>query len=170
MANQKKASAKTVALGGMLCAVAMVIMCLVGLIPVAAYVCPMLCCILLEVVLCICGKRIAWAWYAAVAILSLLFAPDKEAAVIFTALGYYPIVKPYLDKMHLSWLWKAILFNGSVFLAYFVLISLMGVQDLAMGEAGWVFFAFMVVMGNLTFFLLDRLLILFARKRLRKYL
>ena len=47
-----------------------------------------------QAVLKTCGVRIAWAWYGAVAILSLLLAPDKEAAAVFAFLGYYPIVTP----------------------------------------------------------------------------
>ena len=154
-----KISAKSIALGGMLCGVAMVIMCLVGLIPVATYICPMLCCLILEIVLCLCGKRIAWAWYVAVAILSILFAPDKEAAMIFLALGYYPVIKPNLDKLRLSWVFKFLIFNVSVCAAYGILIFLMGIEELAMGDMGTVLFLILAAMGNLTFFLLDRLLV-----------
>ena len=82
-------------------ALAIVIMCLGGLIPFATFVCPMLCCMITKLVLSMCGKRIAWAWYGAVAILSVLMAPDKEAAAVFVFLGYYPIVKPWMDKRKL---------------------------------------------------------------------
>ena len=59
--------------------------------------CPMLCAMLLAVVLRLTGRRIAWAWYAAVAVLSLLLGPDKEAAAVFLFLGYSPIIKPWID-------------------------------------------------------------------------
>ena len=55
-------SAKSVALGGMMAALAVVIMCMGGIIPVATYVCPMLCALLLALVLRFVGRRIAWAW------------------------------------------------------------------------------------------------------------
>lgn len=154
----RKISSKAIALGGMLCGVAMVIMCLVGLIPVATYVCPMLCCLILQIVLCLCGEKISWAWYLAVSILSLLFAPDKEAAMIFVALGYYPVIKPKLEKVHFSWVLKFIIFNVSICVAYAVLIFMMGVEELALGDVGTVLFLILAFMGNLTFFLLDRLL------------
>ena len=114
------------AMGGVFAALAVAIMNLGGLIPVATYVCPVLCMVLLNVVDLYCGKRTAWAWYGAVAILSLLMSPDKEAAAVFLVLGYYPIVKPWLDGKKLRFLWKGLLFNGSVIALYAVLIRLMG--------------------------------------------
>ena len=76
-------SAKSVALGGVMAALAVVIMCMGGIIPVATYVCPMLCAMLLAVVLRLTGRRIAWAWYAAVAVLSLLLGPDKQRPRVY---------------------------------------------------------------------------------------
>ena len=152
--------ARRIALGGMLAALAAVIMGMGGLIPVATYVVPMLCMFLLQFVLKSCGKRIAWAWYGAVAILGLLLCPDKEAAAVFTALGYYPIVKPRLDQCRLSWLWKGLLFNGTIPLLYWLLLNLFGltqvVQDFA--EIGAIMTVVLLVMGNVVFILMDVLL------------
>ncbi len=152
--------ARRIALGGMLAALAAVIMGMGGLIPVATYVVPMLCILLLQVVLKSCGKRIAWAWYGAVSVLGLLLCPDKEAAAVFAALGYYPVVKPRLDESKLSWLWKGLLFNGTILVLYWMLLNLFGltqvVQDLE--EAGGIMTAVLLIMGNLVFFLMDMLL------------
>ena len=109
-----RTEARKIAFGGMMAALAVVIMSLGGLIPVATFTCPMLCMLLLAVVCKRCSQRMAWAWYGAVALLSLLLGPDKEAAAVFTFLGYYPIVKPKLDRWPLPWLWKGILFNCSI--------------------------------------------------------
>lgn len=158
---------RQIALGGVLAALAVVIMCLGGLIPVATFVIPMLCGLVLTVVLKVCGSRIAWAWYGAVAILGLLMGPDKEAAALFLTIGYYPIVKPKLDKLRLSWLWKGLLFNSCIFLVYFLLLQLLGMGDLAeeYRQMGTVMMAVMLAMGNLVFFLFDRVLQLrFGRK------
>ena len=76
------------ALGGIFAALALVLMSMGTLIPVATYACPVLCAMLLQTVLKFCGPKIAWAWYGAVAILSVLMAPDKEAAAVFLAIGY----------------------------------------------------------------------------------
>ena len=151
---------KKIALGGMLAAVALVVMCFGGFIPIATYVCPMLCCIGQFVVLRFCGRRIAWAWYGVVAILSLLLGPDKEAVAVFVFLGYYPILKPRMDKLPVKWLYKGILFNAAVLTMYWLLIHLMGMAQLEeeFSELGMAMTAVMLVLGNVVFFLLDKVL------------
>lgn len=151
---------KTVALGGMLAAAALVVMCMGGLIPFATYVCPMLCTLVQYIVLLLCGKRIAWTWYAVVALLSLLLGPDKEASAIFLLLGYYPILKPVFEQWPLSWLWKLLLFNGAVTLLYTLLLRFFGLDNVTdefsgLGTAGLII---LLVLGNVTFLLLDKLL------------
>ena len=156
----KRTPAANVALGGVMAALAMVVMSMGTLIPVATYVCPMLCAVLLQMVLKTCGQRIAWAWYGAVAILSLLLAPDKEAAAVFAFLGYYPIVKPKLDRLKGKWLWKILLFNVSTLVMYWLLMHIFGLDQIASDfeEMGAVMTVIMLILGNVTFFLLDRLL------------
>lgn len=93
-----KRSSRDLALCGVLCALAVAIMAMGTILPAATYCCPVLASMTLVPVLILCGERLSWAMFAASAILSLLLAPDKEAAAIFLALGYYPIVKPKLDR------------------------------------------------------------------------
>ena len=157
---------RKIALGGVLAAVAAVIMCLGGLIPIATYVCPMLCALTQFLVMRFCGRRIGWAWFAVVAVLSLLMSPDKEAAMVFVAVGYYPLVKEVLERMRLRFLWKFLCFNSSIFIAYGIMIYLFGMQEVvaennALGAIGLLV---ILLMGNVTFFLLDRLLTIMARK------
>lgn len=153
----RKSGAKEIALGGVLAALAVVIMSLGGLIPTATFVCPMMCCIILEVVRRLCGNRVAWAWYGAVAILGLLMGPDKEAAAVFVFLGYYPILKPVFDRSRLRWLWKILFFNAVILAMYWLLMHLFGMAELAedWAELGYVMTAVMLLLGNVTFFLLD---------------
>ncbi len=167
MNQKRKTPASTMALSGVLAALAVVIMSLGGLIPVATYVSPMLCTLLLQMVLISCGARIAWAWYGAVAFLAVLLSPDKEAAAVFVFLGYYPIIKPKLDKLPLRALWKGILFNASVAVMYYLLLRLFGMEALSQefAEMGVGMLAILLLMGNVTFFLLDRLL---GMEKLRK--
>ena len=163
----RNSSAKQIALGGMMAALALVIMNLGGLIPTATFVCPMLCCLILQVVRKLCGDRIAWAWYGAVSILSLLVGPDKEAAAVFLFLGYYPIIKPKFDKSKFKWLWKLLYFNAVILLMYWLLIHLFGMAQLAAEweELGFVLTAVMLVLGNVTFILLDKVLSRRPRRR-----
>lgn len=160
MASSKRNSAYAVALGGVLAALGVVVMCLGPLIPVATFLCPMVCMILAQVVMKTCGGKMGWAWYGAVAVLSLLLSPDKEAAAVFAALGYYPMVKPRLEKRKLPWLWKGLLFNAVILALYWLLIHLFGLDALAeeFAEAGKVMTVVMLILGNVTFFLLDRVL------------
>lgn len=149
-----------VALGGVLAALAIVIMTLGGLIPIATYVCPMLCSLLLLAVKLSCGDRIGWAWYGAVSILSLLLSPDKEAAAVFVVLGYYPIIQPKMEKLPLQFVWKLLLFNIASAMLYAALLFVFGMEQLVaefqeLGIAGLVI---ALILGNICFFLLDRVL------------
>lgn len=158
--NKRRTPAYAIALGGSLAALAVTIMSLGTLIPIATYVCPVLCMVVLNILAMICGDRIGWAWYGAVALLSALLAPDKEAAAIFVFLGYYPLIKPKLDKTRLKWLWKILFFNVTILAAYWFLMHLLGMAAIAeeFREMGAVLTTAMLLLGNLTFFLLDKLL------------
>jgi len=159
-------SAKSIALSGVLAALAIVIMCLGGMIPIATYICPMLCALICFFVLRLCGRRIAWVWYAAVSLLCVLVGPDKEAALVFLFLGYYPIIKRWLDAKRLSLLWKALLFNSSVALIYLLQIFILGISSSAaeFQGIGMLWLILLLLLGNTTFFLLDRLLNMLTRK------
>ena len=119
----RKAS-RDLALCGVLCALAVAIMAMGTILPAATYCCPVLASMTLVPVLILCGERLSWAMFAASAILSLLLAPDKEAAAIFLALGYYPIVKPKLDRMKKPRraALKLLLFNAAIFAVYGALL------------------------------------------------
>ena len=160
-----RTEARRIAFGGMMAALAVVIMSLGGLIPVATFACPMLCMLLLAFVTKMCGSRIGWAWYGAVAILSLLLGPDKEAASVFVFLGFYPIVKPRFDRLRFSVLPKLALFNVLILSMYALLIRLFGMAQIAAEyrELGTVMTVVMLLMGNVIFLLLDRVLTRFSK-------
>lgn len=160
---------KAIALGGVFAALAMVIMSLGAMIPGMTYICPLLCLVMTLFVYRLCGQRIAWTWYAAVAILAALLSPDKEAAGVFVALGYYPILKPKIERRKLRWLWKGLLFNGAVILLYGLLIGLMGlpVEGDTQTERA-VMLGVLLLLGNVTFFAADFLLSLLANRFFRE--
>ena len=117
-------------------------------------------------VLVLCGEKLSWAMFFASAMLSLLLAPDKEAAAIFLALGYYPIVKPKLDRKSKirRWVGKFLLFNVSILAVYAVLLFVLRLDALreefsAMSGA---LLAGLLLGGNFLFWLDDRLLGRFA--------
>ena len=164
--DMRNEAVKRIALGGLLAAVAMVIMCLGGMIPVATFVCPVLCILICGTVSRFCGHRITWAWYGAVAVLSLLLAPDKEAAALFVILGYYPILKSWFERTKLQWVFKILYFNCAIGIMYALLIYILGMQQIvvAYSELGLVGLTVILILGNVTFTLLDRLLTVFSKK------
>ena len=122
----------------------------------------------------------AWAWYGAVSILSLLLGPDKEAAAIFLALGYYPILKRHIDRLPrpLAYLCKLALVSAALAVCFLLMYLIMfgGQGDVgeaflaAFGEAGgsyllaWAFVAVSVFTFGIFDLLIDRLLILYRLK------
>lgn len=153
-------SAKEMALGGVLAALSVVIMCLGGLIPVATYVSPVLCIILGSIVARVCGKRIAFAWYGAVAVLSLLLAPDKEAVAVYVFLGNYPVLKPWFSRYRLGTLLKLLYFNAAITVMYAIILYVLGMERLLLEFQGFgvIGAVVLLILGNITFFFLDRLL------------
>jgi hypothetical protein len=95
-----------------------------------------------------------------VAILSLPMGPDKEAAAVFVFLGYYPILRPWLNKLRPDWLFKGLYFNAVIAVLYTLLLKVLGFAEILedYAEMGAVMTVAMLIMGNITFFLLDRLL------------
>ena len=169
----KRTTSKQMALCGVLAALALTGMILGGMFPAASYCCPVLASVLLVPVVDTCGKRIAWAWYGAVAILSCLLCPDPEAAALFLFLGYYPIVKGSLDRITpapLRLLAKLALFLVACGLMYTVLLvlSLEQVAETFRQEAPWML-AVGAGLGVLTFLLTDLLLTRLERLYRRRF-
>ena len=169
----RHSNARAVALGGMLTAVAVVIMSLGSIIPVNTYVCPVACILITRPVLSVCGKKIAWCYYLAVAVLSLLLAPDREAALVYVFLGYYPMLRPVFGKIRqkpLRIAAKLLFFTLAGAAVYALLIRIMGVEAV-LGETGTletVMLAVAVLMWDAMFLMVDGLLELGIRLRRRK--
>ena len=157
-----KDASRNLALGGVLCALAVAIMAMGTLIPAATYCCPLLASMTILPVLLLCGEKLSWAMFAASAILSLLLAPDKEAAAIFLALGYYPIVKPKLDKKPkpVRIFGKFLLFNAAICAVYAALLFLFRMDALReeFSQMGGLLLAGLLLGGNFIFWLDDKLL------------
>lgn len=87
------------ALCGMFCALAVALLWMSGVLPLTTYGLPLLASMTLLPVRTECRPRYAWSCFAAAAILGLLLCADKEAALLFCFLGYYPLLKPRLDAI-----------------------------------------------------------------------
>lgn len=154
------------ALGGVLAALSVVIMCIGGMIPLSTFVCPMLAMLAGHAVFRACGRKTAWCWYVATALLSILLGPDKEAAAVFLFLGYYPFIKAGIERYKLSWLLKLLVFNVAIGVMYFLLLQFFGMAELAyeFAELGLWGGVITAVLGNTAFLLFDYLLTKIMRK------
>ena len=148
-----------IALGGLLTALGVVLMFLTGLIPIGTYALPAFAGVLLIVAVIEIGAKWAWMIYAAVAVLSLLFAADKEAALLFVLFfGYYPVLKSFLERISnkvLSWISKFAVFNVAVVACFFLAVNFLQLPEDSFTVFGiylpWVF----LILGNAVFLIYD---------------
>ena len=85
---------------GMAAALSVALMLLGAVVPVLMFIAPAVASLLIATVCVECGKTMALTAYGAVSLLSLLFVPDKEVALVFVfLLGYYPLVKPRFERI-----------------------------------------------------------------------
>ena len=120
------------------------------------------------------GRRDAVLVWAASAVLGLLLGPDKEAAALYAALGYYPAIRAGLDRKRpaLRWALKLLLFNGATIALYALLIFVLGLNALVeeYRATGTALLIATLALGNVVFVIYDFLLkrlerVLAARKR-----
>lgn len=172
--EQIRKQTKSLALCGVLAAVGTVVMMLGGMIPLATFCCPVIASLVLLPALDECGRGMSVGLYAVIGILSLLIAPDKEAAFLFVFIGYYPILKPMIESRRnkvLRVVLKLTVFNLALALLYGLLFSVIGLSDV-MEEyetASRAMIVLLLFFGNVTFLLFDKVLAhltILYRKRL----
>lgn len=154
---------RRVAVGGMMVALATAILMMGGVIPAATFVGPALAGIFMIPVLVEGGRRMALGAWLAVSALSLMLCADKEAALLFAFLGWYPAMKWTLDARLPGWkglpvkllLWNAC--SGAMMaLVFFVLRMDQVVAEYR--EMGRVMLVAFILLANVTMVLYDRLL------------
>ena len=155
-------NSKRIALCGVLCALGVVLMMLGGLFPLATFCSPALAALVLIPVMIETDRRMALGAYAAIAALSLLLAPDKESALLFAFLGYYPILKPEIDKLRARWLrivLKLALFDIAAGAMLLIATYLFGMAQIMAEyrEMGRALIIVFIVIANITMLLYDRL-------------
>ncbi len=164
---------KQIALGGILAALAVVLLTLGGVIPVGTYVAPMLASLPLIVLLSELPRGLCVGWYAVVAVLGATLCPDKETAFVFVFLGWYPVARPALDRLPRlpRIVCKLLVFNLAVAALYALLILVFRLEALVneAKETGLALLLGLLALGNLTFLLYDvllkRLTLIYQKKR-----
>lgn len=167
---------RKVALCGVLCGLAVVVLLLGGLFFLAVYCAPLLAMAVLLPVLEEYGPGTAGAAYGAVAILALLLVPDRETALVYVFFGWYPILRPRiaaLPSLPVRLVCRLGVCGLSMFLLYGVTIRLLGLTAVTEELGGGWLTAALAVMGCAVFLLLDlalgRLTVLWRRKLRRRF-
>lgn len=149
---------------GMASALCIALMLLGAVVPVLMFIAPAAASLLIATVCVECGKTMAFTAYGAVSLLSLLFVPDKEVALTFVfLLGYYPLVKPYFDRIRPALLRgaaKLLLCNGAILLMYGLVLLLVPAGSISqeLKTTALIVSLSTLAMGNVAFLLYDRAL------------
>ena len=110
-------------------------------------------------------KKWAFGVFTATSVISLLFVPNKEAAVLYTLFfGYYPIIKALVESKLpriIEYIVKFAVFNVAVIVAYLIIINILGMpldELLDMGKSEFLnkyALPVMLLLGNAAFIMLD---------------
>ena len=164
---------RKMALCGMMTALSAAVLSTGSLIPFATFAGPMLAMLCLLPILHDWGAKYALMVYAAAAVLALMLCADKELALFYAFLGWYPAVRPRLAPLPrpVRILLKCAMFTLAMAVMYLLIIFLFQMEAVAEEFAGYstLMLALLVVLGNTSFLLLDVLLlrmsVLYARWR-----
>ena len=171
--EQTHRQSRKIALCGMMTALSVVILSLGSLIPLATFACPLLAMICLLPAVCDYGAGAAAAVYAAVAVLGLLLCPDKEIALFYVFLGWYPGVRAQLDKLprFVRGAVKCGLFTLSMTVMYALILHMFRLEAVVeeFSDCSAAMVVILLALGNVMFLIFDRVLallsLLYSRKR-----
>ncbi|MBQ6374681.1 MAG: hypothetical protein IJJ45_09390 [Clostridia bacterium] len=167
-------SSRRMAVSSMMVALGTAVMLLGGAIPVATFCCPAVAGLVLLPLVFDCTRAHALSAWAAIGLLSLMLCPDKEAALLFVFLGWYPVMKWWIDaRLRRRWLRRAlklVMWNAALAAMYAIIFYVLRLDQVladyqsmtrAMAVA-------MAVLGNLTLALYDIVLVRFAALYIRR--
>lgn len=167
--------ARSLALCGVLAALAAALIILGGILPGLEFCAPILAMAVLLPVLEELGPRAAAMAYAAVSLLTLLLSPGRETAFVYLFFGWYPILRPKiaaLPSRALRVLARIAVCSAAALLLYGLVLGLMGLTaDLL--DSVWYFNAALLAAGNVVFLMTDAALARLTRVwhwKLKKYL
>ena len=170
---------RRMALCGILAALALVFLSLGSIVPAATFCCPILAMLCSLPAVEEYGAKTTLLFYGVVSILALLLVPDKEVALLFAFLGWYPALRPAIDRQIPrklpGALVKLLLFAAAVSAMYALAIGVLGMGYLAAEytAAGQAMLLLMAAMGGVVWLLFDRVLARFTllyRKKWRRKL
>ena len=98
------------------------------------------------------GRGYPWGVYLATALLALLLTPQKSAAAVYAAVGYYPILKAHIERLPRlpAWAVKLAVFNFAITVLALLSVFLLRLPDGLFTLTPWLY-----LLGNVTFVLYD---------------
>ena len=164
---------KQIALCGLLCALAVIMLLLGGILGIGTFAGPILAMAVLLPILEEYGTKTAAAAWGAAAILALLLVPDRETALVFAFFGWYPLLRPRLSRIPsrpVRLLVKLAVCNGIIAVLYGLVLRLMGLTADLLDASRWMKLL-LLLLANVTFLVMDRALerlTVLWRRKLRK--
>lgn len=156
-----------VSLCGVMSGLALAFMFMMGMVPSFEYISPAIGGLMIWIVRKHLGVKYGMISYLVVGMLGLLIVPNYEATMMFLfLLGYYPIIREYLQKIRfkpLQWAVKLAVYVAPSVGAYMVLVNLFGLTYLLddANEFGKYGTLILLGMGAVAFVLYDVFLGLF---------
>ncbi len=126
-------------------------------ISITDYAISALCGLIIGFVVIECNKRWAMLTYIVTSLLSLWFGSSEATVVFVVFLGYYPIIKPWIDHLPkvFSVISKLGLFNLVIVLTYFVLDYLKFIPLEQIGVLGQYTNIVLLILANVVFLIYD---------------
>lgn len=148
-----------ITLCGVVSALCIALMFLNVIIPIMGYTIPAVAGVLLLFVLIETSASWAFMSYVTVSCLSILLLPEKSSALLFILLlGYYPLIKFYIDKCKikiLNLLIKFLIFNATAILYFIIATKILKIPAEEFQAFGISITWLLLLLGNITFFLYD---------------
>lgn len=154
MARKKTSFDKKIVVAGVLAALSVIILYLGCAIEVLDLTMSAIVSLLVVVIVIEMGYKYAWLTYIATAILSILLLPQKSPAIFYACfMGFYPIIKSYLERINSAlarWIIKLVVGNAALALM-FILMSLFLPDEF---EGGWLMLV-TYLLGIIAFLMYD---------------
>ncbi len=148
-----------IAVSGAVAALGVVLMLFQGLVPIASIALPAVAGCLLIPVVAIAGVPWAFGCYGATAVLVLLLAPDREAALIYALFfGYYPALYAVLGRIQkkpLRVFVKLVIFNCAAVAETLLAFYLTGIPLETISFLGDFTVPVLLLLANIVFLVYD---------------
>ena len=148
-----RTAARGMATCAMMAALCVVLMVLGAVLELGMYACPLFAGLCFLPVGQKYGRKYHITLYVATSALCLLLVPNMEENLVFIGLfGWYPILRPCLQKLPniLRWISKLAIFNAVIILIEWLVMSV-----LAPEAVGQILLWVLLILGNITFLAYD---------------